>query len=98
MPTLMVSTLSPNPERMEDVKQYMEITAPLIDAAGGKRLKRGRVLRAVVGAPEFKLFAVFEFPSPEAIEAFFASESYKEVIPLRERAFTAFDIAIVEEF
>ena len=75
---------------------YLAEAVPLLMHAGGVPVKRLSVEKVLSGR-ESGLVLVMDFPSAEAIEAAFASEDYKRLLPLRERGFAAFDILVTRE-
>lgn len=78
----------------EDVFRYMELIQATMDPYGGAFLVHGKQVEVKEGEwPGF--FVLIGFPDIERARAWYASEAYQEILPLRTRAFTA-DILLVE--
>jgi uncharacterized protein (DUF1330 family) len=71
------------------LQQYAAGVMPLIAAAGGEVLSRGRPEETIVGDEGDRpdLVAVIRFPSAEAIRAFLGSGEYQGQVPFRNAAF-----------
>ena len=91
----LVATAIPNPENMGDMKTYMEKANPLLAKLGGGDAKRMKVSEVVNGNAT-AIVMVMDFPSKEALSAFFASEEYQALIPGRDRGFKSINIWIAE--
>lgn len=66
---------------------YREAVVPLIEAFGGKHVRGGKVA-LLEGQQDERRIALFEFPSIEAIYAFWNSPDYVPVKELRRGAAT----------
>jgi uncharacterized protein (DUF1330 family) len=66
--------------------QYMAAAPALVHAAGGEYLVRGGHVR----------MALLRFPGLEAAQAFYDSQSYRQVRTKREGATEFFDMVVVE--
>ena len=53
---------------------------------GAKMLSRGKVAKALNGEVAHQMEAVFEFPSEDAIDAWFNSDAYQAIVAIREEA------------
>jgi uncharacterized protein (DUF1330 family) len=71
------------------LQQYVTGVVPLIAAARGEVVSRGRPLETVVGAPGKRpdLVAVMRFPNAEAIRGFLESQAYQAYVRFRNEAF-----------
>ena len=67
--------------------KYRQAVIPLIEAFGGKHVRGGPV-ELLEGQPDKRHIALFEFPSIEAIRAFWNSPEYDPVKALRSGAAT----------
>ena len=65
-------------------QKYREAVVPLIMKFGGKFLIKGGKVEVLEGQPDGRSMVVFEFPSMEAIDAFWNSPEYVPVKALRE--------------
>ena len=74
-------------------QKYAEGTRIGIPAAGGRFIVRGGKMFVLNGAPP-KQIAVIQWESLEKAQAFFESEAYKQLIPIRDKSanFRAFVI------
>ncbi|MBZ5541449.1 MAG: DUF1330 domain-containing protein [Acidobacteriia bacterium] len=87
MPSLLITTGALHPDGQDAYNRYASVVVPLIEAAGGKVLRRGTFQEAIVGddCPEF--IAVMEFPDVDSIHVMFAGSAYRAAIPDRNLAF-----------
>jgi len=71
------------------LRQYVAGVVPLITAAGGEVVSRGRPLDTVVGdrSGQPDLIAVMRFPDAEAIREFLNSHAYRAHVSFRNEAF-----------
>ena len=76
-------------------QKYREAVVPLITKHGGRFIVRGGKAEVLEGSPETRRWVVFEFPSMDAIRAFWNSPEYAPVKKIREGAATL-DIIAVE--
>jgi uncharacterized protein (DUF1330 family) len=72
--------------KKEGYKAYQAAVRPLIESRGGKLRATGVELEVLEGAHDGRRLVVFEFPSMEAIRAFWESSQYKDIKKLREGA------------
>lgn len=67
-------------------KQYQAAVQPLMARFGGKLLAHGAKLQVLEGNHDGGRFLVFEFPTMQAIRAFWESAEYAQVKALRSGA------------
>jgi uncharacterized protein (DUF1330 family) len=72
----------------EQYLKYRDAVVPLIMKFGGKFSVRGGKVEVLEGQPDTRSMVVFEFPSIEAIHAFWNSPEYVPVKKLRQGAAT----------
>jgi len=90
-------TVVPNPDAGEALQAYTEKASPMLAAAGGTNGRRVKIGDAVVGEqPGFAMAMMMDFPSRRALEGVFASDAYKDVLPLREAAFASFTCTVAD--
>ena len=65
---------------------YRKAVVPLIDQFGGRHLTGRGGVQLLEGHGEAGIVAIFEFPSMDALEAFWGSSDYMPVKALREGA------------
>ena len=84
MATLMSATVQvKDPEKL---KVYVSQVGATMAPHGGKMVARGKVAKQLSGEVKHQIEALFEFPSAEAIDAWYESEAYQALIPNRDEA------------
>jgi uncharacterized protein (DUF1330 family) len=78
------STISDEPQ----YQKYREAVVPLIASFDGKFMVRGAKVEALEGRHDGRRMVIFEFPSMEAIHAFWNSPDYVPVKKIRREAAT----------
>jgi uncharacterized protein (DUF1330 family) len=78
-------------------EEYRAAVPPVIAAFGGRYLVRGGAQEAVEGDLKLARLVILEFPSMEALKAFYASPDYAPLLKLR-LATTESDVSLVEGF
>ncbi len=63
---------------------YRAAVGPLAQQFGGRHIVRGAEVEVLEGSYDGRRLVIFEFPSTEAIRAFWRSPEYAEVKKLRE--------------
>lgn len=76
--------LSADPAFMARYKQYQAGVQSLMLAYGGQVRAIGRDLEVMEGAHDGRRLIVLEFPSMEQLKAFWHSDEYARIKPLRE--------------
>ncbi len=69
-------------------QKYREVVVPFIARFGGKLTARGAKVDVLEGEHDTRPVVMFEFPSMEAIHAFWDSPDYVPIKKLREGAAT----------
>lgn len=75
----------------EQYQKYRDAVVPLIAKFGGKHVVRGGMVECLEGHHDGRRMAMFEFPSMEAVHAFWNSPEYVPVKEIRRGA-AALDI------
>lgn len=65
--------------------EYSSKVQPTLDAYGGVFVIRGGTPNVLEGKGEAGTIVVLEFESPQKAEAWYASEDYQKILPLRLR-------------
>ncbi len=73
-------------EDAEAYKRYQAAVPKVIERHGGRFIVRGGAVEVLEGEAPAGRIVVIEFPSKAAVEAFYASPEYQEIIPLRQAA------------
>ena len=84
MSTLMSATVQvKDPEKL---KVYVSQVGATMASHGGKMMARGKVAKQLSGEVKHQIEALFEFPSADAIDAWYESDAYQALIPNRDEA------------
>jgi uncharacterized protein (DUF1330 family) len=84
MATLMSATVQvKDPAKL---KVYVSQVGATMAPHGGKMVARGKVAKQISGEVKHQIEAMFEFPSADAIDAWYASDAYQALIPNRDEA------------
>ena len=93
VPVLAVFEVRLRPDADDDAQaryaEYKARVAPLIEAAGGRYVTRAAAGEHLEGGPDDGLerrFHVIEFPSAATARAFWSSDDYAVIVPLRSGA------------
>ena len=89
MSALLITIGRFRPGGEEALRQYVAGVVPLIAAAGGEVVSRGRPHDTVVGDPRSRpdLVAVMRFPNADSIRAFLEGDAYQAHVGFRNGAF-----------
>lgn len=68
------------------LQQYINSSAPYVAAAGGELVCTGNVHAVLVGAHDHQRVTVFKFPDIAAARAWFDTDGYQALKPLRTDA------------
>ena len=96
MTVTVIALVTINEDAPEDLAAYLKATDPLLASAGAKIVQRFKINEVVVGKRPAKSVVVVTYPNREAVDQVFGSEAYKNAIPHRERAFTQYQVSVVE--
>ncbi len=84
MPALLSVTVEiKNPDRL---KTYIAQAPATMAPHGAKMVARGKISKHIDGSRGHHIEALFEFPTAEAIDAWYNSDAYQALIPLRDEA------------
>lgn len=79
------------------LSKYLDVTAPLLERANAKVVKIFDLKDAVVGHQPSKRMIIVEYPNRAAVDLVFDSAEYKALAPIRDVAFSSYDISIAEQ-
>jgi uncharacterized protein (DUF1330 family) len=96
MATLLV-TLTAAPDQDEARGRYLEGVQPLLQASGGRPVKRLRMTDSIAGTAGTSMALVMDFDTAEAIAGVFASDAYQALVADRDRAFSNIEILVMED-
>ncbi len=77
-----------NPSEKEALSHYLGQMNLLYELAGAQPVARYNILESLTGNDFPNLVVVMEFPSREAVLKVFESDTYNELLPYRETAFS----------
>lgn len=95
MPAYVVVLAAPRPDKSEELAGYAQATEPLREAAGGKIVFRGPVLKTIAGDDFAHMGIILEFPDADAAAGFYANDAYKALNDLRDESFDRLQIHIL---
>ena len=81
----------------EKLKNYISQVPATMAPHGAKMVARGKVAKALNGEVAHQMEALFEFPSEDAIDAWFNSDAYQAIVAIREEA-AHMDILVLHPF
>ncbi len=85
---------------VKDTEQFQDYTAkvrPLIAAYGGEPLMIGKLTKVLTGEAGHHFSAVFRFPDAAAIDAWYHSDAYQAIVPIRDAGADVV-ISVLEDF
>lgn len=95
MTVKVIASIKVNPEEPDALRTYLDVTMPLLDAAGGQIVQSFEKGESVVGELDFDRVMIVEYPDLAALDKVFKSEAYKAIIPIRDKAFTRYGISVI---
>lgn len=90
----LVTVADPNPQAMDDLAAYQQVAGPLSAKHGGVPAANLPISSRPVGDTPAAFIGIVEFPSAEAVDAFFADPEYQATIPTRDRALSSLNLYI----
>ena len=70
---------------LESFEEYAGKAVPVIAEHGGETIAMGGVAKLLAGQADHDYEAVIQFPNTAAVEAFYESDEYQALIPLRDK-------------
>ncbi|WP_323766726.1 DUF1330 domain-containing protein [Antarctobacter sp.] len=95
MSVYVIACLTVNPDHDDDYQTYISAAMPLLEKVGGQLSQQFPVGDVVVGKKVAETIMVVEYPDIAAVHALFESQEYQALIPVRDRAFSTYNISIV---
>jgi uncharacterized protein (DUF1330 family) len=83
-----------NPDRYKDYTAHTEST---LEPFGGRFVVRGGASEVLEGAWSPGRLVVIEFPDAESARGWYASDAYREILPIRQEASTG-SLVLVEGY
>ena len=94
--TVLVVNARPNPDEKTALEAYLSQSSALFKAVGGKPLAKYAIQATIIGDQKFSLVSMLEFPDAEVVKNVFESDAYKQLIPLRDKAFLELNAFITQ--
>jgi len=88
----LVVTSTPNPNEQEALQKYVVAVMPLLLDLGGTVVKRSMITDTYFGKRNFTFLLIMDFPSKQALINMFDSDTYKDLIPVRDKGFENINI------
>lgn len=95
--TTLIVTSSPNLEEIGELKKYVQEVMPLLLNLGGTVVKRSKLTDTYHGKQPFVFLLVMDFPSKKELTKMFDSDTYKALIPMRDKGFSDINILYAED-
>lgn len=77
--------------------EFLRMTAPVMQRAGARVVKRFSILEPVLGRPPYSTVIVIEYPDRAALDMVLSSEDYVRAMPTRDIAFSRYSLTIVDD-
>jgi len=88
---------TPHPDRKDVLAQYQQVARTVIAKHGGEVVARGSGLGSLHGSGNYQVGIVLRFADKAAADGWYNDPAYREVLPLRDQAYTALEINIFQE-
>ena len=62
---------------------YRDRARPIVEKYGGRYIVRGGEVDVLEGVPQINRLVILEFPDRTAANAFYNSQEYQEIVPIR---------------
>lgn len=89
-----VATINPNGKK--ELSHYVEKVGELYEKVNAKPINKFKVTKSLIGDYTPTLVSIMEFPSMTALNEVFGSDTYKTLIPFRDKAFSKLEAYISE--
>lgn len=70
----------------EQLARYVAESSPIVESFGGRFMGASDQTRVLLGEHPHKRIAIFEFPDLAACEAWYSSDTYRALWPVRQQA------------
>lgn len=94
MTVKVIALVTINEDQPMALAQYLAATGPLLEQVGAKILQRFAVQDTVVGQKPAQSVMIVEYPDRAAVDAVFGSQVYKDIIPVRDAAFSTYTVSV----
>ena len=97
MTVRVVGLVTVNENAAAALAAYLEQVTPLLVRAGARIEQRFRVHEVVVGPAPATSVMILRFPDRSAVNSVFGSSAYKALTPLRDEAFSSYQVSIIND-
>ena len=84
-----------NPNGTQALEQYLDVVGRLMEHAGARLVQRYEVAENLAGKEFPQFVSIVEYPDDAAIDMVFGSPEYITLKPVRDVAFSKYDICVV---
>ncbi|MFZ3584473.1 DUF1330 domain-containing protein, partial [Loktanella sp. DJP18] len=95
MNVIVLALVAVNDDEPQALALYLDVIGRLIAAAGARMISRFPVTKVGIGRIPAPLVILVEYPDRKAVDLVIQSDVYKAIGPIRDRAFSSFNMAIV---
>lgn len=95
MSVKVIALVTINEDQPQALAAYLEATGPLLQGSGAKIVQRFTLTEAVVGNRPAQSLIIVDYPNREAVDLVFQSDAYKNIIPVRDKAFRNYQVTVV---
>jgi len=89
-----VATINPNGK--EELSHYLEKVGILYQDVKAKPVNKFRITKPLIGDYSPSLISIMEFPNMASLNDVFESDTYKKLLPYRDKAFSKLEAYISE--
>lgn len=97
MTITVLATITFEDGQNEALTTYLEVTAPLLERAKAQVMQMFDLKEAIVGNGPAKRLIVVEYPDRASVDLVFNSPEYKAIIPIRDKAFSTYEVTIADQ-
>lgn len=95
--TLLWVEVSSSVNREAAKTEYLQKAGPITAKHGGQPLNTYKVTEALEHSNALQIAVLFSFPNEQAIHDLFSDPDYRELLPIRAKAFNKIRYTILEE-
>jgi len=95
MPVTVLALTALKPAEPEALETYLSVTGPLLEKAGARVVSQKEVSETITGEQPPQYVTLVEYPDRDAVSEVFESESYRSLLPVRDKAFSRYDVCIL---
>lgn len=85
-----------NPDSDDALDAYLSVVGPLMERSGAKLISRYEVTEKISGSEPPQFLSIIEYPDEGALRQVFEDPSYVALKPVREEAFSRYDVCTLD--